>query len=47
MEMMRNRGCELALACREDSMILPKAQEKGFKTYVLPFARKSDFKTMW
>lgn len=47
MEMMRNLGCELALACREDSMILPKAQEKGFKTYVLPFARKSDFKTMW
>lgn len=46
MEMMRNLGCELALACREDSMILPKAQEKGFKTYVLPFARKSDFKTM-
>ena len=26
MEMMRNLGCELALACREDSMILPKAQ---------------------
>ncbi|MDE5591753.1 MAG: glycosyltransferase family 4 protein [Helicobacter sp.] len=47
MQIMRNLGVECALACREDSKILEKANGFGFQTFIMPFDRKSDLKTIW
>lgn len=47
MQVMRNLGVECALACREDAEILNKAQNLGFKTFTLPFSRKTDILSIW
>ncbi|RAX57068.1 hypothetical protein CCZ01_07440 [Helicobacter monodelphidis] len=47
MEKMRELGCELGLATRENAVILQEAQKRGFATYVLPFARKTDLNTIF
>jgi glycosyltransferase involved in cell wall biosynthesis len=46
MEGVRARGVEVALACREDSVIREKAQEMGFKVYTLPFRGNLDISTL-
>lgn len=47
MELMRSLGCEVSLACKADAKIAQRAKDKGFEVFILPFSKKSDFKTMW
>ncbi|MDE5603475.1 MAG: glycosyltransferase family 4 protein [Helicobacter sp.] len=47
MQVMRNLGVECALACRENAEILKKAQNLQFKTFILPFKRKTDILSIW
>lgn len=47
MEEMRRRGCYLALATKEDTMILQKAKERNFDTFLLPFKNKTDLQSIY
>ena len=35
LEMFRNIGLEVSFVCREDSLLLPKADAMGFKDFIL------------
>ena len=47
MLLIQNRGVEVFLACREDSIIKQKALESNIKTFVLPFKGNADLKTIF
>ena len=44
---LREKGIELYLACREEAKIRQKAEEAGFKVFLLPFRGNTDLKTLW
>lgn len=46
MQEMRKRGHYVALATRDSCMILQKARELGFDTYVVPFSGKFDLRSI-
>ena len=46
-QLIQDKGIEVYLACRNDSIIKQKALESNIKTFVLPFKGNADFKTIF